>query len=328
MPGSKAKTRSAIFAFFAIISPLALPSLILGSVDVPPRVVNLLNLFLPMLYLGVPILAIYRVASAEWTKKLAVVFLMGGALTWGCFYWLEKYPLSDSTFGANAALAISQIGIETACVGLGAVLATMLPDKNLLIPIAIFLAAYDIFLVRTPVGFTHQLITRAPAMLRDTAVRVPAASAHHAGGAVAPNAFIGDADVVSLAAFFVAMFRFHLRPRETFAVMLPTLIVYLVVVVLFHVELPALLPMGAVFLIMNYREFRLTKDEKLQTGLIALLVCGLLTWGLTRPRTEQEPQPEPAPSVGAPAPQGSAQTPAPEAPGSHPSGSPTAPAGR
>jgi len=328
MPGSKAKTRSAIVAFFALIAALALPSLILGSIDVSPRIVNPLNVFLPMLYLGVPILAIYKVASAEWTKTLASAFLLGGLAAWGGFLWAERLMVSHTHFGANLALAISQIGIQTACVGLGALLATMLRDKNLLIPIAIFLAAYDIFLVRTDIGPTHQIMTHAPAILQSIGVRIPAASVHRETGVVAPNAFIGDADVVSLAAFFVAMFRFHLRPRETFAVMLPTLVVYLVIVLIFRVDLPALLPMGAVFLIMNYREFKLTRDEKLGTGLIALLVCGLLTWGLTRPRSAPEPQPEPEPSAGVPAPQGSAPTPAPKAPSSRPSENPTAPANR
>lgn len=328
MPGSRTETRAAFVSFFAIIGALTLPSLFLGAAALPIGVVRVLNVLLPLLYLGVPILAIYRVASADWTRKLALFFFLGGLAAWGGFFLLEGPAYRASPFLANLSVALSQVGIQTFCVGLGAFLATMLRDKNLLIPIAIFLAVYDVFLVRTNIGPTHQLIVHAPAILKSTAVRIPAASTHHGNGIVAANAYVGDADVVSLAAFFVALFRFRLRTRETFLFMLPTLIAYLLIVIRFDIELPALLPIGAVILLVNYREFKLSKDEKLGTAIIACLACGLLTWGLTRPNSEPEPQPGHGPSVGVPGPPGSAQTPAPGAPGSPPSESPSAPAGK
>jgi hypothetical protein len=294
-PGSNGGLRPAFGSFFAMLGSLGILSLVLGFVAIPRTVVGPLNLFLAMLYLGVPILAIYRVASAPWTKKLALLFLLGGVVGWGLFLILEGHTKSGLANGV--AVALSQIGIQTACVGLGALLGTLIPDKNLLIPIAIFLAVYDVFLVRTDIGPTHQLMMHAPAILKSTGVRIPAASSHHGSGLVPVGAFVGDADVVSLAAFFIALFRFKLRTRETFLVMLPTLILYLIVVELYSLQLPALVPIGAVILLVNYREFNLTKEEKLGTGLIACLAVGLLTWALNRPRIEPGPPPGPAPSA-------------------------------
>ncbi len=327
-PGHNLKNRAALGSFFAIIGGLALLSLLLGFAAIPRAYVHQLNLGLAMLYLGLPILAIYRAASADWSKSMAAYFLLGGIVGWGVFIALDQSVLHHQSIGSGIAVALSQVGIQTACVGLGALLATLIKDKNILIPIAIFLAIYDIFLVRTDMGPTHQLMTHAPAILQTTGVRIPAVSSHHGSGLVEAGAYVGDADMVSLAAFFVALFRFRMRTRQTLIAMVPTLLVYLLVVVQFGVQLPALLPIGAVILLVNRPEFKLTRDEQLGTGLVAACALGLLVWGLTRPKIDPETQSGTLPPEISQRMRGLPRSPVKANPGQPQSISPSAPAGK
>jgi hypothetical protein len=320
--GSRNTNREALGSFFGILGTLAVLSLLLGFSVIPEKYVGPLNIVLDMVYLGVPLFAIYRAASADWTRKLAFSFLIGGAATWAVCTVLSLMVLMPISPASGVTVAISQIGIQTACVGLGAVLATSIKDKNILIPIAIFLALYDIFLVRTSIGPTHQMLVNAPEIFQSTAVRIPAVTTHHPGGIVQAGAYVGDADIVSLAAFFVALYRFRMRTRATFIAMVPTLIAYLLAVVMFGLQLPALFPIGAVILIVNFREFHLTKDEKISTGIVAALAVIILAWGLTRPKPVRVQPVEPLKSVGALAAPTPRPTPPPKDLGQRPSATP------
>jgi hypothetical protein len=105
---------------------------------------------------------------------------------------------------------------------------------------------------------------------------------------------VGPADLLFIAMFFASLHKFGMRVGQTVWAMIPTLIAYLLVVVVFGSvsvgrvslsALPALVPIGAVVLVVNGRLFKLSKDEILSTALVTVLVLGLLAWFATRPVT-------------------------------------------
>lgn len=308
--------------FFLVLLAVGLLRVLLGFVGVPLVLVGPASVAVTVIFVAAPILALFFVASKDWSWKLALAFVLGGGLVHGASILFlspqTQMLLSQMTIGVPPLVlalvaALGQIGLVTWCTGLGALLVTLIKDKNLIIPIAIFLAAFDIFLVLTPAGPTQQILKSNPQIFESLAYQVPKVQAEAAMGPVAPFAFIGPADFLFCAMFFVALFRFKMRTRQTLVALVPTLLVYLALA--YFMPLPALVPIGLVVLAINLPEFRLSRDEWAATGVVAAIGIGLILWGATRPA----PPVEPSPKGGAPAVPGSEGSPATELPDRSPS---------
>lgn len=303
-------------AFFSAIAVLAAIRIAVGFVSLPESAIGLTNLILAALFVAVPVLAEFFGANAPWTWKVALYFLLGGIVV-QILFGIAAGDLTGA--GAGLANAISQAGLDTWCVGLGALLGTALRDKNLLIPISIFAAAYDIYLVLTPAGITKAFIKAAPKVFTSVAAQVPAVTTHAATGRAAVSTYVGPADLVFLAAFFIVIFRFKMNPRLTLFFMAPVLVIYMLAVLLFDISLPALVPIGTCVLAANWRHFKLSRDEWLATGVVFLLCAGLIGWSMSRRRPEPEQQAAPSQPGVFQAPAGSDWKPAREGPSSRPS---------
>jgi len=59
---------------------------------------------------------------------------------------------------------------------------------------------------------------------------------------------------------------------------------YLIFVLGTGISMPALVPIGLVVLLVNRKEFKLSKDEWASTAVVGALGVGLLIWGATRPK--------------------------------------------
>lgn len=289
-------------AFFGALLFLALLSLTLSYVAVPIRWLEVVGLGVAAVFVGLPIAAVFAVGIWSWSPSKAVLFVVVGALAQAGPPVLAHFAGGVGT--APAMFALSQIGLITWTTGLGALLATLLRDKNLLIPVSLFLAAFDIFLVLTPMGFTRQIIEQAPETLAKVAWAIPAASSAPTVGPVTPMAHIGPADFVFAAMFSVALVRFDLRHRATMIWLVPALIAYLGIVY-FVGPLPALVPIGVCVLAVNAPEFKLSAQEWLGTALVVLIAGLLIGWSVWRGRPS-------GPSSGAPNPAGSGSAGSPE----------------
>jgi len=276
-PGSK----RGIPIFFGSILVLGVLRLFVRHLEVPMTWVPVANVLMCELFLGVPLLALCYAAQDRWTRKLAFVFLVGGVATQlGCVL-LSKQLFHEGSFASDVFMAIGQVGLNAWCVGLGALLATLIRDKNLVVPIAIFLAFFDMFLVFSPVGVTQVVLKQMPSVLPAVGVAIPVASAKNPlTGHVSAAAFAGPADFMFLAMFMIALFRHNLKAKRTMLVVIPTLLVYMLAVGLFHLALPALVPIGTCVLLVNWKDFDLTKDEKISTVLVSAMGLALFTWGM------------------------------------------------
>jgi hypothetical protein len=296
--------------FALIVVVLAVIRAVLPFIPVPVVIAPFVDFFLLIGVFIATIFAIYRAMSEKPDPNFALVILLIGV-----FLQLMAVNAINLIFhrqGTGAVLLspIAQTGLMIWCIGLGALISSLLRDKNILIPVAIFLVGFDIFLVLTPLGFTQRIIKQNPNLLASVGMQIPKSSqvSHDvAKVTVATAGIVGPADLVFLGAFFLAMFKFGMRPKETLRVMIPTLIGYMIVVLITGWALPALVPIGLVTLLVNRNEFSLNKDEKASTAVLAAIVLGILTFSATR--KPPAPQPEPLQSAVSSATQGSANSP-------------------
>lgn len=239
--------------------------------------------------------AIFRAMSQTPKPKPALAFLLYGILIQVLAIFVLAPLAGKSGLGSIVTGVFNSTGLMVWCIGLGALIASMLREKNILIPVGMFLIGYDMFLVLAPKGFVQQSLKADPSTFQKMALTIPKASetSQSVANAVASTAaYVGPADLVFLGAFFLAMFRFDMKPKETLKWMIPALILYMILVIFTGWNLPALVPIGLVTLLVNYKEFKLSKDEWASTLVLLVLMAGILGFLATR-----KPKPPIAPSL-------------------------------
>jgi hypothetical protein len=281
--------------FLLALFALSLLKLFLGLVPVSVGMVQPITLLVTVIFVAVPIYALFRAASIEWTAKMGLVMVLAGLAIHIGLQYIGAYALNGQGIGAAIALALRDVGFFGWCVGLGALLASLLKEKNLLIPVSIFLAAFDIFLVLTPVGPVKQILQVAPEIPKAMALNVPAASAAPTGAVAQPFAIIGPADFVFMAMFFIALFKFGLNARATAIALAPAIVVYLGLAFVLG-PIPLLVPIGITVLAVNAKQFKLNVEEWASTALVVLVAGGLIWWGATRKPDPVEPKVQVVPS--------------------------------
>lgn len=309
--GKPTRPPSGLRLFLLMLGGTALLYLAMGFLVVPFRYLTAATYVVSVLFIALPILALFAGANFKWTWKSALFAIVAGVAAQAIGrIAADRIP---NPVAAGAVFAISQTGLIAWCLGLGAFLASLLKDKNLLLPLAIFLALFDVWLVFVPEGPVGQIARGSQATLSKVAYVVPRPATIATGGRAAPQAYVGPADFVFLAMFFVALYRFEMNPRRTFKAVLPVLVLYLLTVLALgwvHIgpislrAMPALLPIGAVVLAMNWREFKLNQEEKLSTLLIAVLGIAIVSWRMALHWNDSEPRPAPSRSVFGQGPQG------------------------
>ncbi len=281
----------------------------LGAISVPISWVPGASFASVIIFLALPVLAIYFGANYPWRLWQGLVFVLGGAAIW--LLPPIFFRNAGSPFISLAAGSISQAGLMAFCLGVGAMLACAIRERNMLLPVSIFLALLDVMLVLTPMGPVGKIARGSQQILSDVAYKVPAVSNAPTRSHIAAVAFVGPADLLFMAMFFIVLFRFGMQTKRTLLVMIPTVILYMLVVLLFGsarlfgftlAALPAMVPIGAAMLLSNLREFHLTRSEKASTAIVAAAGLLLVIWGAIQSRPEMAPPekaPQSAPSTGA-----------------------------
>ena len=289
-----------LWIFLACLAGLSLIKFILGLTSVSESLVQPLTLVITILFVAVPIYALFRVGAIGWTPKLGWILILFGLVVHIGLQYLGSVVMQGQGIGAAVALALRDVGFFSWCVGLGALLASLLKEKNLLIPVSIFLAAFDIFLVLTPVGPVKQILQVAPEIPQAMALNLPKASAAPTGAVAQPFAIVGPADFVFMSMFFIALHKYGLNARGTAIALAPAIVVYLGLVFVLG-PVPLLVPIGITVLAVNAKYFKMNAEEWASTALVVLIAGGLIWWGATRkPSIETVPQAEPSPSASGP----------------------------
>lgn len=275
--------------FWLVVAILALIRLALPFIAWPVGAIGFVNVVLAITFVGLPVFALFGAAEVEWTPKRALPLFLGGVLAHALCVVLVRSVVRE---GAATSIldAVAQSGILCWCCGLGALVSSLIKDRNLLPPVAMFLAGFDMFIIFTPKSLPQQVMQKAPAVFHDVASKVPSVAATPAGGiTVMPGAYIGPADFIFISMFFVALFRFGMRTRTTLLTLIPVLICYLGLVLfggglsigpISLAALPALLPIGLTILFVNWGEFRMDRQEKIGTAFAAVLGLSLAIFGV------------------------------------------------
>jgi hypothetical protein len=234
----------------------------------------------------------FRAGSHGWNARHGLAFLSAGLVLHVGGAVLARYVSGQASHGEVVFMAIVQTGILAWTLGVGTLLSLVVRDKNLMIPIAVFLIGFDMFLVFNPDSPTRRIIENAPAVTQNVLATVPAAkSTETPKSGVYDFARVGPADLLFAATFFTLMFRFDMRAKKTLTWLIPVLVAYLLVVILFSgvsigpislSMLPAMVPIGLTVLLVNWREFKLQGQETVGVVLVTALSVALAAFGLYR----------------------------------------------
>jgi hypothetical protein len=166
---------------------------------------------------------------------------------------------------------------------IGCLVSFRVKDRNLLLPVVILAAFIDLWTVTS--GPTGHAIKHAPDVVNAVSAPIPIAGA----GAFVPNTLIGPGDFLFMGLVFCSVARLGLDLRRNFWYVYVAMTIGMLAVA-FHLlpYLPALITLAAAVVLANHREFRLTRQEKISTLLVALILAVTLpvVWkmiAMTRP---------------------------------------------
>jgi hypothetical protein len=170
--------------------------------------------------------------------------------------------------------------ITAAAVGLGRLLAMLIREPNLLAPVVPFAAVVDVMTVFAPGGFVKQTLERAPEVVQKVSVTLPQLGSAAAFSRVMPMVFIGVGDFIFMALYAACLYKFAIKPMPTLVgfILVLTLYMGLILFVPGVWKLPALVPMAAVFMLINWRHFKLTPSEKTASVVVTLCATAVIAW--------------------------------------------------
>ncbi|MBI3910414.1 MAG: hypothetical protein HY320_05705 [Armatimonadetes bacterium] len=194
----------------------------------------------------------------------------------GLALWLAPTALRLKSGVDHPVLrAMADCGLLSLAAAAGTAGATAMPDLNILLPVGLFIGAVDFFVVHygtVAVALEHPV---GQQVMQALTVRTPPTQPG------LPGAMVGFADILLLAFFYSCIRRFGLRERASSALFFLALGGTLWAVQVDWIKVvPALIPMGAAFLVANWGCFRLSRQEWLLTGGLAACVALFYLWYL------------------------------------------------
>lgn len=191
------------------------------------------------------------------------------------------WPRVGPIYGHYRSLIQHVLGLKevllmwfAACIGVG--ISRLVREMKMLLPMAATLAFVDVLTVFGG-GIVDQAVS-GKSLLAQTAMdamTVQLPSTHSTAGSAPIQLRIGFADFLFIALFFACFKRFGVAAWNTFVVLCATLSLYMLVVAYKDIALPALVPIGAVVIGMNLRQFRYERSEAFALLYAALLVSGI-----------------------------------------------------
>jgi len=295
-------------------------------VQVPIAAVGPVSMLLSAVFFAIPIVGLFVASRGTWTLRASAALIGAGISIQAISILILRSKLPPAT--EIIVFSVSQIALLAWCAGLGGALSALIKERNLILPVAIFLAGLDAFLVTYPYSWVNRVVNNAPQILQTVGYNLPRVSAEPISTApVQISATVGPADFFFLFMFFICVHKFNMRERATLIAMVATLLAYLVVVLGFGDlslgpvslgALPVLLPMGIVLLALNLDQFKLNTEEKVGTWLFTIIAIGLAWFGINQAGIAKATRAAPVNSVPAQEPQAPQGLPAPTGQGQSP----------
>ncbi|MCW3051478.1 MAG: hypothetical protein JWN14_648 [Chthonomonadales bacterium] len=235
-----------------------------------PRAI-LLNLLLSFLVLLPSLVPIFVNLTPAWTG-------------WGALlpYW-KTYRN-----GFRAISGLDTLLLIWLATSLGAAISRLVREFKLLLPMGVALAMVDLYtvfgggVVDTAISGKN---TMAKVAMNALTAQLPTMQPIKGAAPFVLN--IGFADFLFIAVFFACFVRFDIPSRRTFQVLFVTLFLYMTVVFLGGPPLPALVPVAAVVVGMNWRRFRYERSEAFALFYVGLILSGILGFLISHSRLEE-----------------------------------------
>ena len=197
--------------------------------------------------------------ALRWTSRQSVAALLIGVSLWAVTLGLgdsfQHFTRSEAGTFAYVSPLVFSFAITLGLTAFGVLLSRIVREPNVLLPAALVAMPIDFVGAMTPVGFTNNVVRRAPEIVSHVSVHVP----HVSGLSVV--ALIGPGDALFIAFFLAAVQRLDMNLRGTFWWMFGLLTLAISEVIAIGFPIGALVPMGIAVLIANFRYFRLKRAE-------------------------------------------------------------------
>ncbi|MHB9037104.1 MAG: hypothetical protein ACYC64_10570 [Armatimonadota bacterium] len=171
--------------------------------------------------------------------------------------------------------------IMLAAISLGYLVSLRVKDKNLLLPVVMFAAYIDFWTVtRGPVS---HVIQNAPEIVQAVSTPIP----HAGAGAFMPATMIGPGDFIFMGLVFAVVHRFGMRPARNYWIVFAAMSLGMLAVAFGLLSaLPALTVLAIAVVTANWREFKLSREEKISTAVVGVLLLASLPiiWSLFKPQ--------------------------------------------
>ncbi len=217
----------------------------------------------------------------NWWQSL-IIFVGSVGVAWGLLalaIWrgggvLHRFPTLGeqmtvlSMYNGALKLPITLLLISAAS-SLGCMVSQAIKDRNLLLPVVMFAACIDFWTVNF--GPVSTMLNRAPALAR--AVSAPIPQAGDATLSLAPT--IGPGDFVFMALVFAVVHKLGMNARRNFKFELALMTLGMLAVLFIPTlpYLPALMVLAVAVVAGNWREFKLTRQEKISTAIVGALLA-------------------------------------------------------
>lgn len=179
------------------------------------------------------------------------------------------------------------------CVGY--LVSLRIKDRNLLLPVVMFAATIDLWTVTA--GPVSAVMEKAPEIVSAVSTPIPMAGT----GAFVPALMMGMGDPLFMGLVFAAVHKLGLNARRNYVFVLAIMtIAMLAVLVGIAPYIPALIALAVAVMTANWGQFRLSREEKISTAIVAVVLIATLplVWHILRPR---KPAAKPATKITAPA---------------------------
>jgi hypothetical protein len=218
--------------------------------------------------------------SSFWIR-LGFVLLAG--LLWTLLLELESSADGPAGMVLGALLGPwVNLALIFTTVMTGTLIAYAIREAAVLLPVLMVSALVDYWGVYY--GTTHFFVKHAPRVVEKVSAKAPVISF---GGIPQPAPTIGPGDFVFLGIFFACLYQFDLHVTRTFWAFTALLFVALVLVFIYPIPIPGLVPMAIAMVLVNGRRLKLSRSEVFATiyvvAALAALLAALTVWGPFRP---------------------------------------------
>lgn len=224
---------------------------------------------------SLPLVLVQLFLAAALTVPQAVLSVFPDA----SFLSFMRHPALLRFYGALMAVpGLYGLLLVWLAVCFGALLSRLFREFKMLLPVGVTLALVDLYVV-----FGGGLVRQAESGKSEVAAMAMSAltvqlPAHRPTGGAAPMLLaVGFADFLFIAMFFACFARFGIPSRNILVALIFTLVLYMTLVVITGLSLPALIPIAVVCLGMNLRHFRYQRAEAFALLYAGLLVVAILT---------------------------------------------------